>query len=80
MKKSTLAALGLLVATSTTQAQNAPNLPSPNPFLATSAFPISHSNPGATETVAHAGPTKGRKLSAADVKTVPRTSSLPIQQ
>ncbi len=48
-----------------------PNLPPPNPFLATSAFPISHSNPAATETVPHAGPTKGRQLSAADVKTVP---------
>jgi hypothetical protein len=52
-------------------AQGTPNLPPPNPFLATSAFPISHSNPGATEAVAHAGPTKGRKLSSADVKTVP---------
>ena len=28
-------------------------------------------NPGATEAVAHAGPTKGRTLSVADVKTVP---------
>jgi hypothetical protein len=71
MNKANLVALGLLFATCTAQAQNAPNLPPPNPFLATSAFPISHSNPGATETVAHAGPTKGRKLSAADVKTVP---------
>ena len=52
-------------------AQGVPNLPPPNPFLATSAFPISHSNPGATEAVPHAGPTKGRQLSAADVKTVP---------
>jgi hypothetical protein len=53
------------------QAQTTPNLPPPNPFLATSAFPISHSNPGATEAVAHAGPTRGRKLTMADVKTVP---------
>ena len=52
-------------------AQGVPNLPPPNPFLATSAFPISHSNPGATEAVPHAGPTKGRQLSVADVKTVP---------
>lgn len=52
-------------------AQSAPNLPPPNPFLATSAFPISHSNPGATEAVPHAGPTVGRNLSPADVKTVP---------
>ena len=56
----------------TVQAQQAPpNMPTPNPFLATSAFPISHSNPAATEAVSHAGPTRGRKLSAADVKTVP---------
>ena len=55
-------------------AQGVPNLPPPNPFLATSAFPISHSNPGATEAVPHAGPTKGRQLSVADVKTC-RTSS-----
>ena len=71
MEKAPIAALALLLATSAVNAQNAPNLPPPNPFLATSAFPISHSNPGATETVAHAGPTKGRKLSVADIKTVP---------
>jgi len=58
--------------TSTAFAQQAvPNMPPPNPFLATSAFPISHSNAGATEAVAHAGPTKGRKLTMSDVKTVP---------
>lgn len=57
---------------STARAQPAiPNMPPRNPFLATSSFPISHSNPGATEAVAHAGPTTGRKLAAADVKTVP---------
>lgn len=51
--------------------QPAPNMPPHNPFLATSAFPSSHSNPAATEAVAHAGPTRGRRLTAADVKTVP---------
>ena len=71
MKKANLVALGLLFATCTTHAQTGPNMPTKNPWLATSAFPISHSNPGATETVAHAGPTKGRKLLPADVKTVP---------
>ncbi|MFL8990425.1 hypothetical protein Q8X48_23565 [Pseudomonas sp. QLc11A] len=48
-----------------------PRMPGLNPFLAKSAFPISHSNPGATEAVPHAGPTKGRQLTAADVKTIP---------
>ena len=71
MKKANLVALGLLFATCTTHAQTGPNMPTKNPWLATSAFPISHSNPGATEAVAHAGPTKGRKLLPADVKTVP---------
>ena len=60
-----------VISTATALAQSVPNLPTPNPFLATSAFPISHSNPGATEGVRHAGPTKGRQLTAADVKTVP---------
>ena len=60
-----------VISTATALAQSVPNLPTPNPFLATSAFPISHSNPGATEAVRHAGPTKGRQLTAADVKTVP---------
>jgi len=61
----------LLAGSSFALAQMLPNLPPKNPYLATSAFPISHSNPAATETVPHAGPTEGRKLSAADVKTVP---------
>jgi hypothetical protein len=71
MKKARLATLGLLLVTCAARAQDIPNMPTQNPWLATSAFPISHSNPGATEAVAHAGPTKGRKLTAADVKTVP---------
>lgn len=60
-----------VISAATALAQSVPNLPTPNSFLATSAFPISHSNPGATEAVRHAGPTKGRQLTAADVKTVP---------
>ncbi len=51
--------------------RSVPKMPPPNPFLATSAFPISHSNPCATEAVPHSGPTKGRKLTEADIKTVP---------
>jgi hypothetical protein len=71
MANANLATLGLIFfATYTAQAQDTPNMPTKNPWLATSAFPISHSNPGATEAVAHTGPTKGRKLSAEDVKTV----------
>ena len=53
------------------QPESPPNMPARNPWLADSAYPISHDNPGATEAVAHAGPTKGRQLSVADVKTVP---------
>jgi hypothetical protein len=53
------------------QSERMPNMPARNPWLVSSAFPISHSNPGATEAVAHAGPTKGRRLSGADVKAVP---------
>lgn len=46
-------------------------MPPRNPWLAASAFPISHSNAAATEAVPHAGPTTGRRLTLADVKTVP---------
>jgi hypothetical protein len=52
-------------------AQTTVNMPAKNPWLADSAYPISHATPAATEAVAHAGPTKGRKLSVSDVKTVP---------
>jgi hypothetical protein len=71
MKKANFVDLGLFFATCTTHAQTVPNMPTKNPWLATSAFPISHGNRGGTEAVAHAGPTKGRKLLPADVKTVP---------
>jgi hypothetical protein len=46
-------------------------MPAKNPWLADSAYPISHATPAATEAVAHAGPTTGRRLSVSDVKTVP---------
>lgn len=45
--------------------------PGRNPWLTDSVYPISHDNPAATDSVAHAGPTKGRRLSAGDVKSVP---------
>ena len=45
--------------------------PGRNPWLTDSVYPISHDNPAATDSVPHAGPTKGRRLSANDVKTVP---------
>jgi hypothetical protein len=67
----TAAAIAPATALATDAQPAAPNLPPKNPFLATSAFPISHSNPGATEAVAHAGPSKGRKLMRSDVKTIP---------
>jgi hypothetical protein len=71
MKSPALVPLAFVLMTATAYAQAVPNMPTKNPWLATSAFPISHSNPGATEAVPHAGPTKGRKLSVADVKIVP---------
>ena len=63
-------AVSLIVA-GASHAQNVPNLPTRNPWLADSVYPISHDNPAATEAVSHAGPTKGRRLSVADAKTVP---------
>ena len=71
MKSPALVTLAFVLMTAPAYAQAVPNMPTKNPWLADSAFPISHSNSAATEAVAHAGPTKGRKLSVADVKTVP---------
>ncbi|MCP1845187.1 hypothetical protein ACVIHI_001892 [Bradyrhizobium sp. USDA 4524] len=48
-----------------------PNMPKRNPWLADSVYPQSHFNPGATDSVLHAGPARGRPLTVADVKTVP---------
>jgi hypothetical protein len=48
-----------------------PNMPARNPWLADSVYPTSHFNPGATDSVLFAGPTKGKKLIRdKDVKVV----------
>ena len=39
-----------------------PNLPPRNPWLADSVYPTSHFNPGATDSVPHAGPVRGKTL------------------
>ena len=52
-------------------AAKTPNMPARNPWLADSVYPITHINSAQTDSVPHAGPTKGRKLTAADIKTVP---------
>jgi hypothetical protein len=57
---------------STAFAQNPPNMPARNPWLTDSVYPTSHLNPGATDSVLHAGPTKGKQLTRdKDVKVVP---------
>ena len=53
------------------QEEKIPNMPARNPWLADSVYPITHFNSAQTDSVPHAGPTKGRKLTAADIKTVP---------
>jgi len=71
LKVSTLAAL-LAVSLGTAHAAGATgSLPNRNTWLADSVYPMSHDNPAATDSVPHAGPTKGRQLTAADVKSVP---------
>src|ERR1700722_20187415 len=51
--------------------QPGPNMPAANPWLATSVYPTSHFNPGATDSVVHAGPVRGKKLTRdKDVKVV----------
>ena len=48
-----------------------PTMPARNPWLTDSVYPTSHFNPGATDSVLHAGPAKGKKLTAGvDVKAV----------
>lgn len=46
-------------------------MPASNPWLADSAYPTSHFNPAATDSVLIAGPTVGRKLTPDEVLTVP---------
>ncbi len=75
MKSKFLAQLLSLVVTPTLaavgHAQTTPDMPAKNPWLADSVYPTSHFNPGATDSVLHAGPTKGRKLTRdKDVKVV----------
>ena len=45
-------------------------MPTRNPWLADSVYPISHFNPGATDSIEHPAPTRGRQLTADDVKFV----------
>lgn len=52
-------------------AQTYPNMPVKNSWLTDSVYPISHFNPGATDSVLIAGPTKGKKLTRdEDVKVI----------
>jgi len=47
-------------------------MPARNPWLTNSVYPTSHFNPGATDSVLHAGPVKGKRLVRdTDVKVVP---------
>ena len=72
MKTSAIAPVFLaLLTASSAYAQKLPNMPAPNPWLADGPYPISHDNSVATNSVLHAGPTKGKQLTASDVKTVP---------
>ena len=51
-------------------------MPARNPWLTDSVYPTSHFNPGATDSVLFAGPTKGKKLELGkDVKLVPNIMS-----
>ena len=47
------------------------NMPTPNPWLTQSAYPTAHINSAQTIAVEFAGPSKGRALTASDIKTVP---------
>jgi hypothetical protein len=74
MRKVTLALCVALVLAGAANAENAsqppPSMPTRNPWLADSVYPVSHVNSAATHAVVHAGPTRGRQLSSADVKSV----------
>jgi hypothetical protein len=48
-----------------------PNMPSRNPWLTDSVYPVSHMNPAATDAVPFAGPTGGGKLRRDQVTAVP---------
>ncbi len=46
-------------------------MPARNPWLTDSVYPTTHHNAAQTDSVLHAGPTKGGKLTAEQVKTLP---------
>jgi hypothetical protein len=46
-------------------------LPAPHPWAAAGPYPMSHHNPGQSDVTVVDGPTKGKKLTVDDVKTVP---------
>ncbi len=72
MRRLALATLGVaLLTSSAAHAQNARNMPAPYPWFAAGRDSTSHFNGGATDSVVFAGPVHGRKLAAADAKTVP---------
>ncbi|TCU53765.1 hypothetical protein EDF58_11015 [Novosphingobium sp. PhB57] len=51
---------------SDTHEKLAANMPAPNPWLTPSVYPTSHFNPGATDSVAIAGPIQGKTLVKGD--------------
>ena len=52
---SLMVASGVVHVTNAALAQSAPNMPARNPWLADGVYPTSHFNPGATDSVVHAG-------------------------
>ena len=71
MTKFTLAFnfLAFISACSSLQAAST-GLPDPNPWVADSAYAISHHNPAQTDMTPVDGPTRGQQLTLDDVKTV----------
>lgn len=47
-----------------------PNMPPRNPWLTDSVYPVSHTNPAATDSVAFAGPSGGHQLTRDQVKAI----------
>jgi hypothetical protein len=62
------AALALTVAAAAATGDAGPRR---NPFAAAGPYPMSHHNPGQTDVTIVDGPTQGKALTAAEVKTVP---------
>ena len=67
---STTALLFFALPHSRSAAGQTANLPEPNPWVASSVYPMSHYNPAQTDTTSVAGPTVGRELTASEVKAV----------